>query len=86
MEFTGCWEMLVNEAEKLSAYVGLDVLAVWRVEPGDIAVSLASVSRRILGRSTVLIREVRAEIAAVEGFLIWWNCFLESWGVAGESC
>ena len=77
VEFTGCWKMLVNETEKLSAYVGLDVFAVWRVVTGNIAVSLASVRWGILGH-------LRAEIAAVEGFLVWWNCFLESWGVAGE--
>ena len=82
MQFTGCWEMLVNEFEKLSAYIGLDVYAVWRVKPGNIAMSLASVRRGILGRFTVLLREVRAEVAAVEGFLVWWNWFLESWGVA----
>ena len=76
--------MLVNEIEKLSADVGLDVFAVWRVEPGNTAMSLASVRRGILGRFAVLIRQVRAEIAAVEGFLVRWNCFLESWGVAGE--
>ena len=70
VEFTGCGEMLVNEIEKLSAYVGLDVLAVWRVEPRNIVVSLASVWRGILGRSAVLIREMCAEIATVEGFLV----------------
>ena len=76
--------MLVNEIEKLSAYAGLHVFAVLRVEPGNIAVSLASVRTGILGRFAVLIGEVRAEIAAVEGFLVWWNCILENWGVAGE--
>ena len=84
VEFTGCWKILVNETEKLSAHVGLDVFAVWRVVPGNIAVSLVSVRRGILGHFAVFIREMRAEIAAVEGFLVWWNCFLESWGVARE--
>ena len=56
VEFIGCWEMLVNEIEKLSAYIGLDVFAVWRVEPGNIAMSLASVRRGIRGRFAVLIR------------------------------
>ena len=65
VEFTGCREMLVNATEKLSAYVGLDVFAVWWVEPGNIAVSLASVRRGILRCFAVLIREMRAEIAAV---------------------
>ena len=45
VEFIGCWEMLLNEIKKLSAYVGLDVFAVWRVDPGNTAVSLASVRR-----------------------------------------
>ena len=56
VEFTGCWEMLVNEIEKLSAYIGLDVFAVWWVEEGNIAMSLASVKRGILGRFAVLVR------------------------------
>ena len=60
VEFTGCREMLVNETEKLSANVGLDVFAVWRVVPGSIAMSLPSVRRGILGRFSVLIREVCA--------------------------
>ena len=68
--FTGCWEMLVNEIQKLSANVDLDVFVVWRVEPDNIAMSLASVRRRIVGRFDVVIREVRAEIAVVEEFLV----------------
>ena len=46
--------------------------------------SLASFRRGILGRFVVLVRETRTEIAVVEGFLVWWNCFLESW-VSEES-
>ena len=85
VEFPGCWEMLVNEIQKLSANVGLDVFVVWRIEPGNIAMSLASVRGGNVGRFDVIVREVRAEIAVVEEFLVWWNCFLESWVVAGES-
>ena len=76
--------MLVDKIVKFSAYVGLDVFAVCWVEPGNIAMTLASVRREILGRFAVLIREVRAEVAAVEGFLVWWNCFLKGWGIAKE--
>ena len=71
VEFTGCCKMLVNEIEKLSAYVGLDIFAVWRVVLGNIVVSLVSVRMDILWHFAILIREVRAEIAAVEGFLVW---------------
>ena len=84
VEFTGCWKILVNETEKLSTCVGPDVFAVWRVVTGNIAVSLVSVRRGILGHFAVLIRKVRGEISAVKDFLVWWNCFLKSWGVAGE--
>ena len=47
----------------------LTFFAVWWVESGNTAMTLASVRREILERFSVLIREVRAEVAAVEGLL-----------------
>ena len=54
--------MFVNEIEKLSAYIGLDVFAVRRVELGNIAMPLASVRRGILGRFAVLSSEATTNL------------------------